>query len=174
MNYDTLRDLDRDPILYQSLRNAMLSHCKEANISSYADFFADKLRYTSKTRSTQLLGSIQDHSTRKFSLDEFAMVIRELGLSAAPVVNRLVEQCSLVCIPLSSTSPDEQVDFNSFSLKNSVINGALSAAILDSLSDGVIDKKERFMMLSEIAELIGILVELREQVELTASGENNG
>ena len=96
MNYSTLRYIPRDSVLYSLLRESLRAYAKGLGVTNYGVFFSEMLGYSSKTKGIQFLSSIQDDSYRKFSVDEFVILVRSLGEGCIPVVNRLLENTGLL------------------------------------------------------------------------------
>ncbi len=161
------RDVPRDSVIYELLRNALSSYAKANQLGYYGAHFASVLGYETRSADIQFLAGIQEVSARRISFDDMAVLIRKLGTASAPVVNRLLEGTGLHCMP-SSSSP--LPDIQSFGILHSIKSGELSKALLAALDDGEITKQEKAEIYKHLSDLNVFLASLRETLELDGVG----
>ena len=112
----------------------------------------------------QFASSVQDVSVEKLSLDEFVVLVREVGVGSAPVLNRLLEGTGLACVPLVVDS--SPVDFFSFPLEHTSKVGDLSSTLLEAYEDKRLSKDEKVAIHKKISSLIGFLSAFKDSLEL--------
>ncbi len=161
MDYSKLRLVPRDSIIYSLLRSACADYTKENNLGRYDSYFASVLGHTSPTGNIQFVSSIQDVSLRKFSLDEFVVLIRELGVGSQDVINRLLDGTGLICIPVEAPLLPS---VEAFGVLHLVKSGHLAEVLTNALSDGEIDKKESVALHKSIGELISLLSSVKSML----------
>jgi hypothetical protein len=162
MSLKKTRLIARDSVLYRLLKNSLKEYAKTNGIANYGEYFSEVLCYDSTTRQNQFLMSIAEESFRKLSLDEFKILIDTLGSDASVVINRLLDQTGLMCVPVNSPSIP---DIKDFSIIQSIKTGELSQSLLDALSDGTLSTKERAEIEEHIDGLIHFLGSLRGTVK---------
>ncbi|MDD3467067.1 MAG: hypothetical protein PHE67_07945 [Campylobacterales bacterium] len=163
------RDVPRDAVFYELLRNALIAYAKENSLGYYGTHFASVLGYETKTADIQFLAGIQEVSARRISFDDVAVLLRKVGLHSAPVVNRLLEGTGLHCVPASATPLP---NIHTFGIIHSIKSGELSKALLSALDDGEITVSEKKEIYKLLSDLNVFLSSLRETLELDGVGQD--
>lgn len=161
MAYST-RDVPRDAVMYSLLRSALANFAKENSLGRYDHHFASVLGYDSKTAHVQFLAGLGEVSARMFSVDEFVVLIRELGLNASPVINQLLSGTGLVCVPSEKTDFEKISHFPALHL---ISSGSLVSSLKNALSDDKLTTKEKSEIASGIDEIMALLASLRDSVK---------
>ncbi len=162
MDFEKTRFQPRDAVMYTLLRDALSAFAKKEGFGRYDSHFATVLGYTSKNGNIQFLSSIQDVSVRRFGLDEFCVLIRELGLESSPIINRMLEGSGLICVSADSPTLDS---ISSFPVIHLIKSGELASSLVSALQDGALTKKEEVEIFEQIDSIIGFLSSLRHTVK---------
>lgn len=162
------RIFPRDCLIYSILRDCLISTAKRDNLGRYDYHYSSILDHNSKTGHIQFVSSIQDVSSRMFSLDEFVVLVRELGVDSSPVINQLLSGTGLVCVPAENSHEfDNLLRFPAVHL---IASGSLTASLENALADEELTTKEKSEIVSKIDEIIGNMSALRDSVKEYGNG----